>query len=397
MDTARPEAVGLSSSRLKRIGQAMQRYVEEGKLAGTLTLVARYGKIAHFEPLGLMDAESQKPMGPDTIFRIYSMTKPITSVAVMILYEAGHFLLTDPIQRYIPAFADVRVLTQTPDGVDLVPPQRAITIRDLLTHTAGLGYGLGEDYIDQLYQKQVWATMERNPEVTLEQMVETIAAQPLAYHPGQGWRYSTATDVLGYLIQVVSGIPFDAYLQERVFQPLGMVDTGFYVSPDKTDRFATNYGPGENGAGLQVIDGPGDSRFTRPGRVPSGGGGLVSTASDYVRFAQVLLNGGTLDGVRVLSRKSVELMTINHLPPGLHPFGDPAYGMGLGVGIAIDQAGTQSLGSPGAYGWGGAASTRFWIDPREKLVVVFMTQLMPSGTYPVVDDLRVAVYQAIVD
>jgi len=397
MDITRPETVGLSSSRLARIGQAMQKYVDSEKLAGTLTLVARHGKIAHFQPLGVMDVKAGTPMAHDTLFRIYSMSKPITSVAVMMLYEEGHFLLTDPIQEFIPAFADVRVLEHIGTEAQLVPPQRAITIRDLLTHTAGLGYGLGEDYIDGLYKKQVWGTMERNPEATLGEMIETVAGLPLAYHPGQGWRYSMATDVLGYLVQVASGTAFDVYLQERIFQPLGMIDTGFYVPPDKIDRFSANYSPGEDGSGLQLIDAPTGSRYTHPGRIPSGGGGLASTATDYVRFAQMLLNGGALDGVRLLSRKSVELMTMNHLRPGVHPFGNPSQGMGLGVGMTIDLAQTQALGSVGRYGWGGAASTNFWIDPQEDLIGIFMTQLMPSGTYPVVDDFRVAVYQAIVD
>jgi len=397
MDITRPETVGLSSSRLARIGQAMQKYVDSEKLAGTLTLVARHGKIAHFQPLGVMDVKAGTPMAHDTLFRIYSMSKPITSVAVMMLYEEGHFLLTDPIQEFIPAFADVRVLEHIGTEAQLVPPQRAITIRDLLTHTAGLGYGLGEDYIDGLYKKQVWGTMERNPEATLGEMIETVAGLPLAYHPGQGWRYSMATDVLGYLVQVASGTAFDVYLQERIFQPLGMIDTGFYVPPDKIDRFSANYSPGEDGSGLQLIDAPTGSRYTHPGRIPSGGGGLASTVTDYVRFAQMLLNGGALDGVRLLSRKSVELMTMNHLRPGVHPFGNPSQGMGLGVGMTIDLAQTQALGSVGRYGWGGAASTNFWIDPQEDLIGIFMTQLMPSGTYPVVDDFRVAVYQAIVD
>jgi CubicO group peptidase (beta-lactamase class C family) len=397
MDITRPETVGLSSSRLTRVGQAMSKYVESSKLAGTLTLVARHGKIAHFEPLGIMDVEAGTRIARDTIFRIYSMSKPITSVAVMMLYEEGHFLLTDPIQGFIPAFADVCVLERNGTEVKLVPTQRAITIRDLLTHTAGLGYGLGEDYIDGLYKKHVWGTMERNPEATLGEMVETVAGLPLAYQPGQGWRYSMATDVLGYLVQIASGTAFDAFLRERIFLPLGMIDTGFYVPPDKIDRFAANYSPGEDGTGPRVIDAPRDSPYTRPGRIPSGGGGLVSTATDYARFAQMLLNEGVLDGMRLLSRKSVELMTMNHLRPGVHPFGNPSQGMGLGVGMTIDLAQTQALGSVGRYGWGGAASTNFWIDPQEDLICVFMTQLMPSSTYPVVDDFRVAVYQALVD
>jgi len=395
MDTTRPETVGLSSSRLARIGQAMQKYVDGEKLAGTLTLVARHGKIAYFEPLGLMDVEAQKPMERDTIFRIYSMSKPITSVAVMMLYEKGEFLLTDPVHEFIPAFADVRVLTQMPTGIDLVPPQRAITIHDLLTHTAGLAYGLEESYIDQLYQQAVWDPLQRDPEATLAKEVEAIATVPLAYHPGQGWRYSLATFVLGYLVQVVSGMPFDAYLREQIFGPLGMSDTGFYVPPDKIDRLATLYSPSKEEGGLQVVDG--GFRVTEPGAIPAGGEGLVSTAADYVRFAQMLLNGGALGDVRLLSRKSVELMTMNHLPAGVHPFDNRSSGMGLGVGVVIDLAQSRILGSVGTYGWSGAASTDFWVDPQEDLVGVFMTQLMPSGTYPLHPEVRVAVYQALVD
>jgi CubicO group peptidase (beta-lactamase class C family) len=395
MDITRPETVGLSSSRLARIGQAMQKYVDGEKLAGTLTLVARHGKIAYFEPLGLMDVEAQKPMERDTIFRIYSMSKPITSVAVMMLYEEGKFLLTDPIHKFIPAFADVRVLTQMPTGIDLVPPQRAITIHDLLTHTAGLAYGLEESYIDQLYQQAVWDPLQRDPEATLAKEVEAIATVPLAYHPGQGWRYSLATFVLGYLVQVVSGMPFDAYLREQIFGPLGMSDTGFYVPPDKIDRLATLYSPSKEEGGLQVVDG--GFRVTEPGAIPAGGEGLVSTAADYVRFAQMLLNGGALGDVRLLSRKSVELMTMNHLPAGVHPFDNRSSGMGLGVGVVIDLAQSRILGSVGTYGWSGAASTDFWVDPQEDLVGVFMTQLIPSGTYPLHPEVRVAVYQALVD
>jgi CubicO group peptidase (beta-lactamase class C family) len=395
MDTTRPETVGLSSSRLARIGQAMQKYVDGEKLAGTLTLVARHGKIAYFEPLGLMDVEAQKPMERDTIFRIYSMSKPVTSVAVMMLYEKGEFLLTDPVHEFIPAFADVRVLTQMPTGIDLVPPQRAITIHDLLTHTAGLAYGLEESYIDQLYQQAVWDPLQRDPEATLAKEVEAIATVPLAYHPGQGWRYSLATFVLGYLVQVVSGMPFDAYLREQIFGQLGMSDTGFYVPPDKIDRLATLYSPSKEEGGLQVVDG--GFRVTEPGAIPAGGEGLVSTAADYVRFAQMLLNGGALGDVRLLSRKSVELMTMNHLPAGVHPFDNRSSGMGLGVGVVIDLAQSRILGSVGTYGWGGAASTDFWVDPQEDLVGVFMTQLMPSGTYPLHPEVRVAVYQALVD
>jgi CubicO group peptidase (beta-lactamase class C family) len=350
------------------------------------------------ECFGMMDIEANKPMQFDTLFRIYSMTKPITSVAVMMLYEEGHFQLSDPISRFIPGFEDVKVLVkETESGLELANLEREITIWHLLTHTSGLSYGFDEnDPVDKMCQKRIWRMLEQKPDTTLEQMVQELAWLPLAHQPGSAWRYSMATDVLGYLVQVVSGMPFGDFLKQRVFEPLGMVDTDFYVPQDKIERFAANYGPGEKG-GLKVIDAPATSQFAKPTHHPSGGGGLVSTASDYVRFAQMLLNKGELDGVRLLGRKTIELMTMNHLPDEFRPFEDPSRGFGLGVGVLTDVARSQTLGSVGTYGWGGAANTIFWIDPQEELIGLLMLQFMPNNTYPVVPDFRVSVYQSIVD
>ena len=398
MKTVRPEQVGCSSARLDRIDRVMQRYVDENKIAGILATMARRGQVVYSRCFGLMDIEAGKPMQFDTLFRIYSMTKPITSVAVMMLYEEGHFQLTDPISRFIPGFEDVQVLINaTESGIELANLEREITIRHLLTHTSGLSYGFEEnDPIDKMIQKRIWGMLEREPDTTLEQMIRELARLPLAYQPGSAWLYSLATDVLGYLVQVVSGMPFDEFLKQRIFEPLGIVDTDFYVPQDKIARFAANYGPGENG-GLQVIDAPATSRYAKPTAHPSGGGGLVSTASDYLRFAHMLLNKGELDGVRLLGRKTIELMTMNHLPDGLHPFEEPFRGFGLGVSVLTDVAESQILGSVGTYGWGGAANTTFWVDPKEELIGLLMLQFMPSGTYPVIPDFRVLVYQSLVD
>jgi CubicO group peptidase (beta-lactamase class C family) len=398
MDTVTPEAVGFSSARLLRVDQAMQRYVDKGKLAGIVTAVTRRGKLVHEEKYGMMDVEADKPMQLDTIFRIYSMTKPITSVAVMMLYEEGRFFLSDPVHKYIPAFEDVKVFVQkTETGLELADLERPITIRDLLTHTSGLSYGFEEDsYVDEQYRKHVWGPSEEKPETTLEEWILAVAHLPLVHQPGSAWTYSMSTDVLGYLVQVVSGMPFDQFLKERITEPLGMVDTDFWVPEAKIERFATNYGPDDDG-GLKVIDEPKTSQFAKPTAHPSGGGGMVSTASDYVRFAQMLLNKGELNGVRLLGRKTVELMTMDHLPSGVHLWDDKAVGFGLGGRVMLDVAQAQNVGSAGNWGWGGAAGTRFWIDYQEELIGVLMIQFMPGDHYPVGTDLQVAAYQALVD
>ncbi len=293
----------------------MQQYVDAQKVAGITTLIARRNQIVHFGKYGMADIDVGALMAYDTIFRIYSMTKPITSVAVLMLMEEGRLRLSDPVSAFIPAFAAAKVLDTAPgSGGRYVDPVRPITVRDLLTHTAGLSYGSDEDvHIDALYRERVWGAFEQNQEMTLAEFAEAIAAQPLVFHPGTQFRYSFATDVLGYLVEIVSAKPFATFLQEQIFAPLGMVDTSFWVPPEKLERFAANYGPDETG-GLKVIDAPATSRFARPTRRPSGGGGLLSTLGDYLRFCLMLLNKGELDGVRLLGRKTVELMTVNHLP-----------------------------------------------------------------------------------
>jgi CubicO group peptidase (beta-lactamase class C family) len=325
------------------------------------------------------------------------MSKPITSTAVLMLFEEGKFRLSDPISNYIPAFKEMKVLDNTTGtGVRFINPAREITIRDLLTHTAGLSYGFDDNvYIDELYRKNLWALVETKPDLTLQAFIEEAAKLPLAFQPGTMYRYSFATDVLGYLVQVVSGMPFDEFLKKNIFDPLNMVDTDFYVPSGKVQRFSTTYGP-DGQAGLKATDPAVASRYTYPTRNPSGGGGLVSTAGDYLRFAQMLLNKGELDGKRILGRKTVELMTTNHLPDDIHPFDDIASGFGLGVSVLLDLGKSQILGSVGNYGWGGAANTNFWIDPQEELIAILMLQFMPSDTYPVTPDFRILTYQALV-
>ena len=398
MKTFEPEQVGFSSERMRRIDTLLQRYVDEGKIAGILAAVARRGQTAYWHCFGMMDIEAGKSMQFDTLFRIYSMTKPITSAAMMMLYEQGHFQLNDPVARFIPGFKDVKVLNQmTESGPDLVELDTDITIWHLLTHTSGLSYGFEEaDPIDKIYQESLSALEERNQEITLELLIQELTQVPLAFQPGNAWRYSLATDVLGYLVQVISGQPFDDFLKQNIFEPLGMVDTDFYVPENKIARFAANYGPGENG-GLQMIDSPATSKYASPTKNPSGGGGLISTAVDYLQFAQMMLNKGELNGAQLLGRKTVEMMTMDHLGGVLHPFDDPAHGMGLGVGVLINVAQSREPGSIGLYGWGGAANTFFWIDPEEALIGLLLLQFMPNNVYPVTPDFKVAVYQSLVD
>jgi len=396
MNIVKPESVGFSSRRLARINVVMQRYVDEQKLAGMVTLVARRGQVVHFEKFGMADREAGTPMTLDTIFRIYSMTKPITSTAILMLFEEGLLRLTDPISRYIPAFGQVKVLDSTVgSGVRLVDLVRPITVRDLLTHTAGLSYGFDEGvYIDDLYRQHLWGPLEANPDLTPAEIVGAVAKLPLVYQPGTQFRYSFATDVLGYLVQVVAGMPFDQFLQQRIFEPLGMVDTDFWVPSEKVDRFAAVYSQDELG-GLKVLDTPDINHYTHPTQCPSGGGGLVSTAGDYLRFAQMLANKGELEDVRLLGRKTVELMMTNHLADGVYE--SPGQGFGLGGSVLLDLGKGQTLGSVGTFGWGGAANTNFWVDPKEEMVGILMVQFMPSDTYPVTPDYRILTYQALVD
>jgi len=394
--TTTPEEVGLSSQRLKRIKKVMQDYVDENKLAGLVTMVARRGKVAHLECFGVMDIETKKLMQGDTIFRLYSMSKPVTSAAVMMLYEEGHFQLNDAVSKFIPEFKDLKVFAKkTEAGVELAEPKRKITIRDLLMHTSGLAYGLDKStVVDEMYQEAKIFSWEQ----TLEEMIGKLVELPLANQPGSKWKYSISIDVLAHLVEVISGKQFDVFLEERIFEPLDMKDTGFYVPDEKMGRFAELYKKAESGE-FEPVDPEKWGSFTKSTRFFSGGGGLVSTASDYMRFCQMLLNGGELDGVRILGRKSVELMTVNNLADELLPYGGGdlnGYGFGLGFAVIMDAAQTGILGSEGQYSWGGAASTGFWVDPEEELIGILMTQVMPyTGRFT--QEFKVLTYQAIVD
>jgi CubicO group peptidase (beta-lactamase class C family) len=400
-----PDQVGLSAARLARISGWMKGWVDSGKLPGLLVAIMRKGELAFAETYGKADVERNKPVRPDTIYRIYSMTKPLTSTAIMMLYEEGRFQLDYPISKFIPAFANPRLYVGGARGkLDTVPAEREITFRDLLSHTSGLTYGFMESNpVDALYRSKTGVDFQ-TATTSLKDVVERLATFPLIAHPGKAWNYSVSTDVLGYLVEVISGQPFEKYLVENVIKPLGMVDTDFFVPDSKHDRFSANYQAGAGGK-LEVIDDPTKSRYLKPRTVNSGGGGLVSTASDYLRFCKFMLNKGELDGVRLLGRKTVELMTMNHLNGDMAAMGMPRWsestsegiGFGLGFSVTLDPARAHIVGSRGEYAWGGAASTAFWCDPAEDMAVVMLTQLMPSTTYPIRRELRVLSYQAIVD
>jgi len=402
-----PESVGLSSEGLRRVDQhLLSRYIEPGKIAGAVTLVARRGQVAWLSPLGLMDRERKTAMSPETIFRIYSMTKPVTSVALMMLHERGAFSLADPVHRYIPEWEHLRVhrYGRYPNFVT-EPPERPMTIRDLLVHTSGLSYQIMErSPVDDAY-RQVGIG---EPTGTLAGMISALAKLPLEFSPGTRWSYSVATDVVGYLVEVLSGQRFDDYLRTQIFEPLGMADTGFVVPSDKIGRFAANYirQPGSTEATL--MDDPRDSLYTRPRTFLSGGGGLVSTATDYLRFAEMLRRGGELDGKRLLGPRTVAYMRKNHLPEGRDlaslasagSFSETRYegvGFGLGVHVIVDPVRAQVPVSVGEFGWGGLASTAFWVDPVEDLVVIFLTQLVPSTTFDFRGQLKAIIHGAIID
>lgn len=399
-----PRAVGLCPERLGRVGHWAEALVASGRLAGVTTLVARRGQVAWLHSTGMADRERAVPMTPETIVRIYSMTKPLTSLAILMLYEEGRFQLDDPITRFLPGFANMRVAVGGGRGkIDTVPAERDITFRDLLTHTSGLTYGFMQaTLVDALYREQ--GVDFQTAETSLEDVVARAAALPLIAQPGREWNYSIATDVLGHLVAVISGQPFEDFLRSRVLQPLKLVDTDFHVPEAKHPRLAANYARGA-GDSLALIDDSATSRYLRPRTVCSGGGGLVSTAADYWRFCRFMLNKGELEGVRLLGRKTVELMTANHLRGDMAAMGQPRWsestaegiGFGLGFSVTLDPARAQILGTPGEYAWGGAASTAFWVDPAEEMAVILLTQLMPSSAYPIRRELRVLTYQAIID
>ncbi|MGK2740295.1 serine hydrolase domain-containing protein [Tepidicaulis sp. LMO-SS28] len=404
-----PEELGLSSERLARIPNFFKAYVDRQKFFGFSTLVARQGQIAHFETVGLRDRENETPVERDTIFRIYSMTKPITSLALMMLHEEGKFQLTHEVARYIPAFDRLQVFDEGDrQSFTTKPCARAMTIRDLLTHTSGLTYGFMYAHpVDHLYRK-AGLNGAGTDGMTLEEMVEKIADIPLLFSPGERWNYSMSTDVCGRLVEVLSGKPLDQFFRERIFEPLGMHDTGFTVPEDKLARFAANYERDQKTKEIRLADtADAKSTYARPQTFFSGGGGLVSTATDYLRFCQMMLNGGELEGVRLISPVTAEFMTLNHLPGGktMREMDNSAFsetgmdgaGFGLGFSVILDTAEAGLPVSPGAYSWGGLASTYFWIDPQEELIGIFMTQLMPSRSYPLRPQFQQLVYAAITE
>ena len=393
--------------RLDRIDTFLQQnYLDTDRFAGTLTLVSRRGEIGHLSALGMMDSERNKPMQEDTIFRFYSMSKPITSVALLMLYEEGRFQLSDPVSRFIPAWRDLRVWVSGgyPNFVSR-PVEREMTIRDLLTHQSGLTYGVdSRSQVELANLKLIRDTQQTD---TLAGWADKLTKIPLAFSPGTRWNYSISTDICGYLVELISGQSFDSFLSDRIFKPLGMVDTAFSVPDDKLDRFAACYEPTADG-GRKLQDDPETSKFRRTPSLLSGGGGLVSTLADYHRFTRMLLGKGELDGTRLLGRKTVELMTRNHLKDGLtlaelalkdqvSEVSHSGIGFGLGFSVVMNPAVAQISGSAGQYGWGGAASTAFWIDPLEEVIVIFLTQLMPSSTYPVRRELQVLVNSALAE
>ncbi|MCE2415981.1 beta-lactamase family protein [Candidatus Poribacteria bacterium] len=397
-----PEAVGLSTERLARIDKVMETHVAQQKIAGGVTLLARHGKIAHLGTYGMMDVEAEKPMTPDTIFRIASMTKPITSVAVMMLYEEGHFRLNEPVSRFIPAFKEMHVLPpeDAEDSAQPVPATRQITIWNLLTHTDGLTYHWNERLGPQYTAADITHGLLQD-ESTLEEKMKVLATIPLLHQPGAEFEYGLSIDLLGYLVEVVSGMSLNDFFSERIFKPLGMNDTHFFIPETKRQRIATVYertkdGPIARKSQEPTVDGSliysTDYPYKGPRTYFSGGGGLVSTAPDYVRFAQMMLNGGELNGVRLLSRKTVELMTSNQLANT-----DVDFGFGLGFSIVRDKSDLNEIGSVGTFGWGGFFFTNFFIDPQEQMIGIFLCQLHPSGGLDLGEKIRILSYQAIAD
>ena len=391
---------GLDETRLARIATHLNtRYIEPGKIAGAQMAVVRGGVVGYLESFGLQDRERGVPVAADAIWRLYSMTKPITGVAMMTLYEQGHFQLDDPIERWIPEWKNLTVTESTDDGgTQTVPAHRPPTIRDILSHTSGIGYGPENK---DLVLGDPWLSGH-----DLASMSKLFGEWPLRFQPGSHWLYSHGMDIAARLVEIMSGLPYDEYLRTAIFEPLGMTDTEFWVPADKVDRFAACYARNERKE-LVLVDDPTASSYLRTPKLFNGGGGLVGTTADYVRFVTMLANGGSLGGRRVLARKTIELMTCNHLendgdvaslalPMGYGEVGFEGNGFGLTVAVSKGPAATGVVGTAGSFMWGGAASTTFWVDPAEELAVVFMTQLMPSGTFNFGGQLRALVYGALV-
>ncbi len=398
LSRTQPQEVGISAERLQRLSDVLQSYVDDGKLAGAVALVARRGKVAYLEAFGHRDRESNSPMKEGTIFRIASQTKALVSVGVMILQEQGQLLITDPVGKYLPEFLKTTVAVSKEDGkYEIVEARRPITIRDLLTHTAGISYGNGVAR-DRWSEAgiQGWYFADRDEPIGAT--VSRIATLPFDAQPGERWIYGYSIDILGALIERVSGLTLNDFLRIQILEPLGMRDTHFFLPPAKSDHLAVVYSAKEEG-GIERAPNPGHmvgqgAYVEGPRKSFSGGAGLLSTAGDYARFLQMLLNGGELDGTRILTPKTVQLMTVNHL--GQLAFRD---GVGFGLGFSVVQdLGARGLpGSVGEFGWGGAYHSRYWVDPQEQLVVVYLTQLIPANNLDDQDKVRILVYQALVD
>jgi CubicO group peptidase (beta-lactamase class C family) len=394
---AKPAEVGLSAERLGRLGRVMQEYVDNDKVKGVVVLLMRNGKVAYNESFGKLDPEKGTPMPVDAIFRIASQTKAITTTAVMTLFEEGRFLLDDPISRYIPEFADSRVAVPAQDkrtaGYATVPTKRQITIRDLLTHTAGISYGDGparEEYV----KAGIYGWFLADKDVPVGDVIRRLARLPFDAQPGEKWVYGYNTDILGYLVERVSGMSLAEYIEKRITGPLGMTDTHFFLPESKIGRFTPVYGADKSGK-LKLIEPAADNSYVKgPRKCYAGGAGLLASADNYARFLQMILNGGELDGARVLGPKSVELMTVDHVG-GLYAGGSEGFGLGFWVTEKLGRTGLP--GSVGAFGWGGAYYTTYWVDPVEKLVAVFMTQLLPAGAIDLQDKFKAMVYQSIVN
>lgn len=397
-----PEDMSVNAARLDKVSAWMQRYVDAGKLPCALTLVARRGEIVFLDHCGHADVEAEQPLSQDTIFRIYSMTKPVTAVAMMMLYEDGHFQLDAPLADFLPEFADMEVCVSGPgSSLKTEPAKSPITIAQLLTHTSGLTYGfLDEGPVGELYREKDFEFFPHRR--TLVDTISDLGAAPLAHQPGERWNYSVSFDVLGRVVEVISGQSFDQFCATRIFDPLGMSDTAFSISADKRDRLAALYQADGEG-GFKLIENADKTSFADPVKLFSGGGGLLSTVADYYKFTDALRYWREPQGSSLLGRKTAEFMTSNQIGGDMAAMGQPRFGessfegvgFGFGVSVMLDPARAGIMGTPGEFAWGGAASTAFWIDPVEDLTVIFMTQLLPSSTYPLRRELRVLTYQAL--
>jgi CubicO group peptidase (beta-lactamase class C family) len=396
--TIPPNEAGLSSERLHDIDAMVNRYIDQKELAGAVVLLARQGKVAYLKPFGFMDITTKKRMSDNAIFRMMSMTKPAVSVAAMILYEEGKLQLEDHVSKFVPELKDLKVFRDR-DRSSWTRPHREVTIHDLLRHTSGLTYG-GPTPAHKMYE----AANLSDINIDLHEMIRKLSELPLLFSPGERWEYGRSTDVLGYVIQVISGKPIDVFLRERVFQPLRMTDTDFFVPLEKQDRFTSLHARSDQGA-LTVTDAPSTGKWSRKPKLLEPGAGLVSTASDYFRFSQMLLNRGELDGVRILSPKTIDLMTANHVPSQAlpltmsnkdHEWMIKGWGFGLGFRVLLDPVASGLAASAGSYGWFGYYDTFFLVDPEKKLIGIFLAQFTPPPVYPGVQEFQNLMFQAVV-